>query len=426
MSNDIMSQLVLINHLIRQQQFEESLFLVNQLINNDLVSPLLLQKKGFLLNELGRFEDALDCTKQALDLDPNNDQLLSNMGFCLMRLGRLEEARDYYEQAISIAPDRAVLHNNLASVLDELGRKGDSDREMETALLLDQTDADLPHNYGSQLEARGELDKALKKYHQSILRDVRYWKAYRDIALIHKKRKEFQKAEEILKKFLKLVPDLSMAHNHLGMIYALQEKNELARKEYQNAIDLDHKNDSAWYNSHDVLEKLGFLDQSFQYLKTAHNLNEKHPHYKIVYAIALMKRKDFTQSTKRFREALTLEGARQYRETILEHLNQLHQIEKSMKFIKNQNSDNEKEENRTKTKGKENEKEGAEERERENLKEKKKKKKKEQEQEKNIIFEATNPKKKKKKKKKITKLRKIKRPKNYKKKNLTTKNEKRH
>ncbi|MFI5056663.1 MAG: tetratricopeptide repeat protein [Candidatus Acidiferrales bacterium] len=135
-----------------------------------------------------------------------------------------------------------------------------ADEEFTKALASKPKSAELVYDIGDYAMKRGQAERLLAVADAGeVLKpaDPR-GKFYRAVALILEKEK-LEKAEELLKEYLKVAP-IRMdfphpedAHYWLGRLFQSQEKTQAAMDEYKTAMKLDPKNK----NAREALKKLG-------------------------------------------------------------------------------------------------------------------------------------------------------------------------
>lgn len=102
--------------LNQQQRYEESLAILDPLLERQPDHLLLNSLYGGALTGLMRFEEAIPYLMQALDVEPRHVPSLYNLGLCMQHLGRIEEARTYYERALAVQPTHRMAQAALAQL----------------------------------------------------------------------------------------------------------------------------------------------------------------------------------------------------------------------------------------------------------------------------------------------------------------------
>lgn len=153
-------------HLLEQQEhFEQALEQYRMAIESGTDYYAAINRRGIVLNKLGRHREATDSFIKASEMAPSNAHLFNNLGFSLYLENRLPEAEIALGRSIDIRPDFGKARMNLAVVLAKLGRYqealeqfaqvgGEADAHFNLAVI--QTDA------GDYLAAIEQLNTALE------------------------------------------------------------------------------------------------------------------------------------------------------------------------------------------------------------------------------------------------------------------------
>lgn len=234
----ILEQKVII--LARQKKFDEALARVDELINLDEGGWYFVRRKAEVLREAGQFRESATAYNDAIDRINNNDRIkdddrkrfLATCKFLLssvyVDLDELEKSVEIVEELIKEYPDNATYQNDLGYVLaDHNQRLDDAERLIKKALELDRA------------ERKKLLDEGL-----IAADDDRDNSAYLDsLAWVHFKKKEYDKALELMKEVIKhdesQHPEI---YDHLGDIYKAMGQSDDAAKAWKKAITLEDVN----------------------------------------------------------------------------------------------------------------------------------------------------------------------------------------
>jgi tetratricopeptide (TPR) repeat protein len=164
--------------------------------------------------------DALDYYHAALAKKPNDACLLNKIGVTQLMMQRYKEARKSFERAIKYDHEYANAYNNLGVVLYESKRYGAAVKEYEKAIAKDSTSASFFSNLGAAYFSKREFDPAVAAYQHA----------------------------------LELDPEVFERTSRAGIQAQLPSPEDRARYNYTVAK---------------LYAKMGFSDQSLEYLKKA-------------------------------------------------------------------------------------------------------------------------------------------------------------
>jgi tetratricopeptide (TPR) repeat protein len=161
-----------------------------------------LNISGDRLYQDNNINGAIEEFKAALLLDPVNVNVHNSLGVCYGVLGNFEKALEHFQQAIEIDPKEAMSLYN-AGIVNVLTNKKDEALD----LIL-------------KAESEGE--------------DI--FEVALEAGKIYLEKKDFSKAEELIKKALKLKPKSGIAFRYLGECYLAEKMEDKAISAYKNAI----------------------------------------------------------------------------------------------------------------------------------------------------------------------------------------------
>ena len=266
---------------------------------------------GNSLRELGQITKSEEHCLKALELSPDNPIALLNLGNAVRDQGRYEEAEKIYKQATDIQPDSALSHNNLATVLICTERYDEALVATRYALAFDPESVTA---YGTQAVALRELNrlreaekaarKALSLAPDSVearidLADILSLESnFHEAAELFDEAMELQpdsprlyiklssaldrahrtdEAIEVIKKAVEVNPEMPEAYWVMGTIYFMSNDIENAEKALDKAIELKPDFTHALASKAEILQSLGKMKESEQFIREALRLNEISP-----------------------------------------------------------------------------------------------------------------------------------------------------
>lgn len=165
---NIQCLLMLAEIKIDSDRIEEALSIVNDAIGLDPDFDPLYHTKARILLEKGQPDAALQVLSEALILDPYEPDYYALQGFILNTKKDFTAALEAANQALAIDASHILGLNVRSTALLKLNRKEDSFATIEEALEQDPNNANTHANYGWGLLEKGQNDKALVHFRESL------------------------------------------------------------------------------------------------------------------------------------------------------------------------------------------------------------------------------------------------------------------
>ncbi len=192
------------------------------------------------------------------------------------------DAVDYYRAAIAKSPNSERLLNKVCRTQLMMMRWKEARNTCEKAIQADRTIADPYSNLGVALYGEGKLRAATKQYQKAIAIDGNSASFYSNLGAAYFAREDFDRAAAAYRRAIELDPDVFERTSRTGVQAQLSKPEDHARYDYTVAR---------------LYAKLGFSDQSLEYLKKA--MEEGYKDLKNVYKdeefAELRKDKRFTE-----------------------------------------------------------------------------------------------------------------------------------
>lgn len=196
---------------------------------------------GLIYEELRIQNEAIDMYLAALKIEPRYVQCIFNLANIYLDQEDFKEAKSRFHQILTIEPDHYWTNLNLGSLYEQEGNFELAKRHTLKAQEIDDTQAMLHYNLGVIYTKEGNITKAIEEYTKELTKTNPYELTFRNLALLFKETKQFQKAKLILLEGIKsLKDDLSLWYN-LGCIYALEDKFQDAYEAFVIAASLNYK-----------------------------------------------------------------------------------------------------------------------------------------------------------------------------------------
>ncbi len=224
------------------------------------------QKRGGVLQALGRPEEALKAYDQALDLDPSYAQAQERRGGILLALGKPTEALAAFDQALAIDPAYALAQLDRAQAFQALKQPEEALQACDRALAVDPSFVQAQVQRGLLLASQGKTQEALKALEKGLELDPRNLPALEARAGLLLTLGN-DRLDEALKSFDALLEmDPARAAFHCGRGIALQRKGKLVEtlKAFDRALELDPRCVQAYLHRGIFQQTQGRLEEALK------------------------------------------------------------------------------------------------------------------------------------------------------------------
>ncbi len=182
----------------------------------------------------------------AADLEKQGDQL---------RVEKLYlDASDYYHAALGKKPNDAKLLNKIGITELMMQRYKEARKAFERAIHYDREFADAYNNLGVVLYEGKRYEPAIKQYQKAIAKDGNSASFYSNLGAAYFSKRDFNAAVTAYQHAMELDPEVFERTSRAGVQAQLPSPEDRARYDYTVAK---------------LYAKMGFSDQSLEYLKKA-------------------------------------------------------------------------------------------------------------------------------------------------------------
>jgi tetratricopeptide (TPR) repeat protein len=198
---------------------------------------------GVLYYRLKKFPDATEHLGRAIALNPKQPEAYIVQGLAYLQQEAYDKSAEVFQDGIRNNPKNADLHFNLGTAYDKLNRFDDVVREMEAAIRQDPHHADALNYLGYSYAERGiKIDQALSLTKQAVALKPDNGYYVDSLGWAFFKSGLLAEALTELKRAAALVGDDPVIYEHLGDIYAKQQRLSDAREAWLHALELDPSN----------------------------------------------------------------------------------------------------------------------------------------------------------------------------------------
>jgi tetratricopeptide (TPR) repeat protein len=198
---------------------------------------------GVLYYRLKQFPEANEHLGRAIALNPKQPESHIVQGLAYLQQEQYEKSAEVFLEGIRHNPKNADLHFNLGTAYDKLNRFDDVVLAMETAITLDPHHADALNYLGYSYADRGiRIDQAISLTKQAVALKPENGYYVDSLGWAFFKSGQLTEALVELKRAAALVGDDPVIYEHLGDIYAKQQRTSDAREAWLHALELDPTN----------------------------------------------------------------------------------------------------------------------------------------------------------------------------------------
>jgi tetratricopeptide (TPR) repeat protein len=259
-------------------QYDNALKSFDEALNSDLQDNKhsILVDKGNVFYSQGDLKQAMNLYKQALELNPKSIAALGNIGLVLLKLADYENAIKWFDEVLRINEKDVDAWINKSFSFINLKKYDEAIKCIDIAIIIKPQNSLALYYKGLALSGRGfafeEQDQdqlaknnfmnALECYLHAISISPNDVYCIRDIGMIYRHLKEYDKAMEYFKRLEELDPNNSDAANLKGVVAEEIGKYDEALKYYSRATDLNPDEVLPRINMAETLLLMGQYSQS--------------------------------------------------------------------------------------------------------------------------------------------------------------------
>jgi tetratricopeptide (TPR) repeat protein len=239
---------------IREGRFQEVEPLLAAYVKQRPKSSWAWYALGYALFAQRKIGPSIQALAKSLEMNTQNAEAHKILGRDLMIVGRFDAAQTEFEQGIRYNPQSAELHFNLGKLFSIQDNWVSARKEFEAAVRIDPSYVEGWDALGFAQEALADDAGAVASYEKAI-------------ALNEARKGNFVSA-----------------HVNLAGYYNRKRDPERALEYAHQALELDPKSDSAWFQQAKACEALGRLNDAADALNRAVSLNSRSSSYYYVLA----------------------------------------------------------------------------------------------------------------------------------------------
>ncbi len=229
--------------LKHMNKFNQANQVLTELIRRYPKESKLYYSRSNVLMALNRHEEAKKDIDQMLQLDPHDRTAQTQLAFYYHGSHRINESIKIIKENLRTDPDNIGLLYLQAKNYLELGKADEAMHNIQKAIQLseEKNESDLYQlmNIRSEIYGRlmGNFDMAEKDATTSIKLNPWNDVGYNNLAMIKIARKDFEGAEQLLKKAIEINPTFCEALVNITILYAQEGKSSLKNRYLKLALD---------------------------------------------------------------------------------------------------------------------------------------------------------------------------------------------
>jgi tetratricopeptide (TPR) repeat protein len=199
-------------------------------------SGRVLRFLGIASQESGKLERAREVLSRAIQIDPSDAVAWHQLGLLDSAAGRPQDAAKKAAKAIVLDPDLLDARNSLGASLASLGDRAGSEKAFRDALRIDPYFATAHGNLARLLATNGAETEALSHFATAVRLRPDFAPDRYEYALALVRANRPAEARIQVDAALRVLPILLEARILSGGLWAKEQKLELARKDYEEAL----------------------------------------------------------------------------------------------------------------------------------------------------------------------------------------------
>ncbi|MDG5816440.1 tetratricopeptide repeat protein [Chitinispirillales bacterium ANBcel5] len=267
----------LIRYKMQLEQFEIADSVAGLLFQHHQENAVLLALRGQIKSRMGQFDSAIEYYESALELDPELEEALQGSAQAYVQNEDYEVAIKAYERLIESSPS-GYLYSTPLAILYFYEQEFDQAKSLLLKLLdYSPNNPDLKHYLGKIYLAKGMRDTAYSLQHEVLKVDSTHAGAIEQLSLHYLRRRKYEKATEMVEKYVKHYPSRIMARRLQGYIFIHQEEFAKAAEVIQIALEKDSTDFYLWFELGSALERSKRYDEASDAFRTALTIKPANP-----------------------------------------------------------------------------------------------------------------------------------------------------
>ena len=276
-----------------QQNHEQACQYFKQAIKLDNEDEGFKVAYAMSLVKLQKYEEAADIYKKLLVQHPEKDNYKYNLVTCYEGMGEFQTAISILETIVYVNTKFIMPAQKLANLYIRTNQPNKAKEIYDNILLKNNPTAEILHQYAILSSSLCDTDTAERILKKVIKMKPEIAKAHKDLGIIYLNKRLFKYAEDEFKTALKLAPnDFDIIFEYGNYLYAVSNNTE-AERYYGEALDLEP--DNVLVLTFMALNKLVLnqLDEAKEYITKALKINPHHEYIQFCAGRICYARKEY-------------------------------------------------------------------------------------------------------------------------------------
>lgn len=287
--------------------------------------------------KLGDYTNALKHYKQLAMLCPGKENYKYNIVTCYEALGELNTAINMLEGMVYVNPKFILPAQKLANLYIKTNQLNKAKDIYDKILLKNKVTAEILHQYAILSSSLCDTDTAEKMLKKVIRMNPEIAKAHKDLGIIYLNKRLFDYAEDEFKTALSLAPnDFEILFEYGNFLYSIS-KNLEADRYYGEALEVSPNNILAL--TFMGLNKLilNQLDEAYKYIMKAVKIEPHHEYVQFCAGRILYARGDYEEAKRYLIHAIEQNPDVETQNTLALTYFKLEEYEQALNIFKNIN-----------------------------------------------------------------------------------------
>ncbi len=279
-----------------QQNHEEACVYLKEAVKLDEEDESFKIAYAMSLVKSEKYEEAANIYKTLIIQHPEKENYKYNLVTCLEALGDTKTAINMLEKMVFVNQKFILPAQKLASLYIKVNNLSKAKDIYDNILLKNNPTAETLHQYAVLSSTLCDTDTAERILKKVIKMNPNIAKAHKDLAIIYLNKRLFDYAEDEFKMALNLAPnDFEIIFEYGNFLYSTSKNNE-AERYYTEALELEPENILAL--TFMALNKLVLnqLDEAKNYIMKAFKINPHHEYIQFCVGRILFARKEYDEA----------------------------------------------------------------------------------------------------------------------------------